>query len=320
MFFNSLINDNLAAMKTVLVTGSNGLLGQKITEKVLADKSVNLIATNRGQNKYPVLEGYIYETMDILDAEQVQFVLKKYKPEALIHTAAMTNVDMCHEHKEACWQLNVEATKYLASLCERMGIHFIYVSTDFVFDGLNGPYQEDDEPKPVSFYGESKLEGERIVQQMKGNWAIVRTILVYGILKDMSRSNIVLWAKGALEKGLPIQVVNDQWRMPTLAEDLAAACLLAVKHKAKGIYHISGRDMMSIVELVRRVADFWNLDKTLITEVSSDSLGQEARRPKKTGFILDKAMTDLNYQPHSFEEGLALVSRQLAVSVNRLNN
>ncbi|SOD18584.1 SDR family oxidoreductase [Pedobacter xixiisoli] len=299
-------------MKTVLVTGSNGLLGQKITEQVLADKSVNLIATNRGANKYPIVEGYIYETMDILDSKEVKTVLEKYRPDALIHTAAMTNVDTCHEQNEACRQLNVEATQCLASLCENMGIHFIYVSTDFVFDGLNGPYRENDEPKPVSFYGESKLAGERITQQMKGDWAIIRTILVYGILKDMSRSNIVLWAKGALEKGNPINVVIDQWRMPTLAEDLAKACLLAVEHKAKGIYHISGKDMMTIVDLVRRVADFWNLDKNLIREISSESLGQEAKRPKKTGFILDKAMTDLNYQPHSFEEGLEIMSSQLS--------
>lgn len=313
MFFNNVINGNLGLMKTVLVTGSNGLLGQKITEQILADGSMNLIATNRGKNKYPVNEGYIYEVMDILDAEQVKTVLEKYQPHALIHTVAMTNVDTCHKENEACWQLNVKATEYLVSLCEHMGIHFVYVSTDFVFDGLNGPYKEEDKPKPVSFYGESKLEAERITQQMKGDWAIVRTILVYGILNDMSRSNIVLWAKGALEKGNPISVVNDQWRMPTLAEDLAKACLLAVEHRAKGIYHISGKDMMTIADLVCKVADFWGLDKNLIAEVSSDSLGQEAKRPKKTGFILDKAMTDLNYQPHSFEEGLAIVRKQLTV-------
>lgn len=299
-------------MKTVLVTGSNGLLGQKITEQVLNDRSVNLIATNRGNNKYPALEGYVYETMDILDKEQVKSVLEKYQPDALIHAAAMTNVDTCHENNEACELLNVNATKHLASLCEEMGIHFIYVSTDFVFDGLNGPYKEDDEPKPVSFYGESKLAGEMVTQQINGDWAIIRTILVYGILQDMSRSNIVLWAKSALEKGSPINVVNDQWRMPTLAEDLAKACLLAVEHRAKGIYHVSGKDMMTIVDIVHKVAEFWNLDRSFIREISSDSLGQEAKRPKKTGFILDKAMTDLGYKPHSFDEGLKLVSNQLS--------
>lgn len=298
-------------IKTVLVTGSNGLLGQKITEKVLAEKRVNLIATNRGLNKFPTTEGYVYAEMDITKPKQVEEVVLKYRPDAIIHTAAMTNVDTCHENNEGCLELNVKATKNLASLCDKLGIHFIYVSTDFVFDGLKGPYKEDDEPKPVSFYGESKLAGERLTQEMKGSWSIIRTILVYGILKDMSRSNIVLWAKGALEKGNPINVVNDQWRMPTLAEDLAEACLLAVEQKAQGIYHISGKDMMSVVELVRRVADFWNLDKSLIKEISSESLGQEAKRPKRTGFILDKAMTDLNYQPHSFEEGLEILRGQL---------
>lgn len=322
MFFNSLINDKLVIMKTVLVTGSNGLLGQKITEQVLADQNVNLVATNRGENRYPIKEGYVYEQMDILDTIQVEAVLGKYRPNALIHTAAMTNVDLCHEQSEACWDLNVKATTFLASLCEKLGIHFIYISTDFVYDGLNGPYREDDQPKPVSFYGDSKLEGERITLKMKGDWTIVRTSLVYGILKDMSRSNIVLWAKGALEKGAPVNVVNDQWRMPTLVEDLAKACLLIVDRQTKGVYHVSGKDMMSIAELVGKVARFWNLDERLINEVSSNALAQEAKRPQKTGFILDKAMTDLNYQPHSFEEGLALVRKQLAVdskqsSVNR---
>ncbi len=301
-------------MKKILVTGSNGLLGQKITDSVLASDRVALIATNRGLNKYSPSVKYVYEEMDILERAQVRRVLLKNKPDALIHTAAITNVDTCHQENEACWELNVEATRNLISLCEELNIHFIYVSTDFIFDGLNGPYKEDDAPKPVSFYGESKLAGERLTQKMNGKWTIIRTILVYGILKDLSRSNIVLWAKGALEKGTPINVVNDQWRMPTLAEDLAEACILAVEKEAEGVYHISGKDFMSIVDIVKRVADYWGLDKSLIREISSDSLNQAAKRPVKTGFILDKAVTKLNYQPHSFEEGLALLDQQLRKS------
>ena len=298
-------------MKKILVTGSNGLLGQKLTESILTNPRFNLVATNRGASKYPHDDRFVYEEMDILQQDQVRSVLIKHKPDALIHTAAMTNVDICHQQNDACWELNVNATQNLISLCEELNIHFIYVSTDFVFDGLKGPYKEEDEPSPVSFYGESKLAGERLTEKMMGRWTILRTILVYGILKDLSRSNIVLWAKGALEKGEPINVVNDQWRMPTLAEDLAEACLLAVEHGAQGIYHISGKDDMSIVGLVERVADFWALDKCLINEISSKSLNQAAKRPVRTGFILDKAMTKLNYQPHSFEEGLAILDQQL---------
>jgi dTDP-4-dehydrorhamnose reductase len=298
-------------MKTVLVTGSNGLLGQKITSKIIKEGGVNLIATSKGANRFLTTEGYTYLEMDILDPNQVAAVIEDVKPDAIIHTAAMTNVDTCHIKRELAHQLNVEATQTLVDCCENKGIHFIYISTDFVFDGVNGPYDEEAVPKPVSYYGETKLEAEEIVKKITGKWAILRTILVYGIVNDLSRSNIVLWAKGALTKGEPLNAVNDQWRMPTLAEDLADACISCVTYEAQGVYHISGKDMMTVAELVERVADFWKLDRSLINEISSLALNQDAKRPVKTGFILDKAMTELNYQPHSFEEGLGIVREQL---------
>lgn len=298
-------------MKTILVTGSNGLLGQKITEHLLAEKSFRLIATSKGINRFPNKEGYIYEEMDILNAENVKEVIERYRPDAIIHTAAMTNVDTCEVEKELAYQLNVEAVETLTNICAQQHIQFIHLSTDFIFDGAEGPYDEEATPNPLSYYGTTKLQGEEVVKNSKCRWVIIRTIIVYGIVSDLSRSNIVLWAKNALEKGLPIKVVNDQWRMPTLAEDLADCCLLAVEKEAQGVYNVSGKDMMRIVDLVYRVADFWKLDKSVITEVSSASLNQVARRPVKTGFILNKAMTDLGYNPHSFEEGLALFDEQL---------
>ncbi|WP_145859957.1 SDR family oxidoreductase [Pedobacter suwonensis] len=301
-------------MKKILVTGSNGLLGQKITEKVLAEGRVKLIASSVGANRYPVKEGYEYAEMDILNPEQVKAVIERYCPDAVIHTAAMTNVDTCEENKTLCHQLNVEAVATLLSICEEKNIQLIHLSTDFVFDGKNGPYKEEDAVNPVSYYGESKVMAEELIKNSKANYAILRTILVYGISHDMSRSNIVLWAKGALEKASPINVVNDQWRMPTLAEDLAEACLLAVEHDARGTYHISGKDYMSIADLVRKVADYWKLDHSFINEISSASLSQIAKRPEKTGFVLDKAIKDLGYNPHSFEEGLLILEQQMRVS------
>jgi dTDP-4-dehydrorhamnose reductase len=298
-------------MKTVLVTGSNGLLGQKITENILLNKQFNLIATSKGQNRYPDAAGYVYEEMDILDQGQVRNVVAKYKPDAIIHTAALTNVDTCEADKDLADALNVEAIKTLVAICETLSIQLIHLSTDFIFDGENGPYEETAVSSPLSYYGQTKVEGELLIGKSYCKWAILRTILVYGIVKDMSRSNIVLWAKGALEKGEPINVVNDQWRMPTLAEDLADACLKAVEKEVTGIYHISGKDMMSIAELVGQVADHYNLDKSLIREISSSTLNQSARRPKKTGFILDKAIRDLGYQPHSFQEGLVILDQQM---------
>lgn len=298
-------------MKTVLVTGSNGLLGQKITERLLTTNQFKLVATAIGPNRYPVKAGYVYAEMNILDPDNVKKVVEKYQPDAIIHTAAMTNVDTCEAEQGLAYQLNVEAVKTLVAICELHNIQLVHLSTDFIFDGAHGPYDELAAPNPLSYYGITKLEAEELIKGSTCRWAILRTIIVYGIVSDMSRSNIVLWAKGALEKGSPINVVNDQWRMPTLAEDLADCCLLAVEKDARGVFNASGKDMMSISELVEKVADYWKLDKSLINEIGSATLNQTARRPVRTGFILDKTISELGYKPHSFEEGLAILDGQL---------
>ena len=298
-------------MKRILVTGSNGLLGQKITDLALLDPEIDLVASSKGSNRYPITSGYRYVDLDVCDANQLLTTITKIKPDTIIHTAAMTNVDACEDDRETCRKLNVDAVKSLATICKAQEIHLIHLSTDFIFDGASGPYTEDDEPNPLSYYGQSKLDAEQLIQASGCRAAILRTIIVYGIVNDMSRTNIVLWAKGALEKGDPISVVNDQWRMPTLAEDLAACCLLAAKKDATGIYNASGKDLMNMVQLVQNVAEFWHLDKSLIKSISSESLNQKAKRPPKTGFILDKTIRELGYKPHSFMEGLSILDKQL---------
>ena len=299
-------------MKTVLITGSNGLLGQKLVAQLQKASNYKLIATSKGANRISNVSGFIYEELDITNSTEVSNICEKYRPDVLINTAAMTNVDACEGDKEGCWKMNVNAVEYLLAACEKHNTHLIHLSTDFVFDGEDGPYSEGDIPKPLSYYGESKFASEKVLQNSEyKNWAIARTIIVYGVVEKMSRSNIVLWAKGALEKGDPINVVDDQFRSPTLAADLAKGCVLIADKQAKGVYHLSGKDLMSILELVNRVADFFNLDKSSITPIKSTTLNQAAKRPPKTGFLLDKAINELAYNPVSFEEGLGIVSEEL---------
>lgn len=300
-------------MKKILVTGSNGLLGQKLTDAIIRDRKFELIATSKGENRHSIKEGYQYASMDIANPESIKKVVSEYRPDVIINTAAMTNVDVCEKEKEECWLLNVTAVSYLIDICKSSDIQLIHLSTDFIFDGADGPYAEDAKASPLSYYGESKWAAEKLLQESDIHFTILRTIIVYGIVNDMSRSNIILWAKGALEKGSPINVVDDQWRMPTLAEDLADICLLASEKGAQGVYNASGKDMMSILELVERVADYYGLDKSLINPISSESLNQAAKRPVKTGFILDKSIKELGYNPHSFEEGIRIMDEQLAV-------
>jgi dTDP-4-dehydrorhamnose reductase len=303
----------MTALKKILVTGSNGLLGQKLIHALSARKDVVTIAASKGENRIHNKAGYVYEPLDLTDKDAVEMIIQLHLPDVIINTAAMTNVDACESDKEGCLALNVTAVQYLVDSMERLTprSHLIHLSTDFVFDGLQGPYKEEDKPNPLSYYAWSKLESEKVVQSGKLKWAIARTIIVYGIVDSMSRSNVVLWAKEALTKGQKINVIDDQFRSPTLSEDLAAGCVAIADKGATGIYHLSGPDTMSILELVYRVADFWKLDKSVITIMKSDTLNQAAKRPPRTGFIIDKAKRDLGYSPHSFEEGLKILDRQL---------
>jgi dTDP-4-dehydrorhamnose reductase len=223
----------------------------------------------------------------------------------------MTQVDDCETQRDACWKANVTSVEYLVRSCESLKIHLVHVSTDFIFDGTHGPLDETETPAPVNFYGESKLAAEKIIVKSKISWAILRTVLVFGITHDMSRSNIVLWVKNSLQQRKTIQVVNDQWRTPTLAEDLAQGCYLAAKKKATGIYNISGKDFLSPYDIAIKTATYFELDKSLIKPTDSSQFKQPAKRPLTTGFIIDKARKELGYEPHSFDEGLAILATQI---------
>jgi dTDP-4-dehydrorhamnose reductase len=298
----------------ILVTGANGLLGQKLSALLIGDESVTPTLTARERLTFPAHRAE-FQPMDITNASGVMQVVSSVKPDVIINTAAMTLVDQCETQQDLCWKNNVNAVENLIAACASSGTRLIHVSTDFIFDGSHGPLDESATPNPVNFYGKSKAAAEKLLIDSDINWAILRTVLVFGITHDLSRSNIVLWVKENLEKGKSIKVVNDQWRTPTLAEDLAMGCYLAAKKNAKGIYNISGKDFMTPFDIAIATAEFFNLDKSLIVAADSSTFTQVAKRPAKTGFIIDKAKKDLGYQPHSFKEGLALLAKQIAAPV-----
>ncbi len=305
-------------MQKILITGSNGLLGQKLVYKLKDKPNVTCIATARGENRLVSKAGYEYAQLDITDYKNVESVFKTYMPDVVINTAAMTNVDACETDKVNCWLMNVTAVdnqvKILTELQQQNKDYkpqFIHLSTDFLFEGKHGPLDETAERKPLSYYGESKLAAEKIVETSQLHWAIARTVLVYGIVDNMSRSNIVLWVKQNLEQGKTINVVDDQFRTPTLAEDLADGCILLAEKKSQGIYNISGSDFLSILEIAHLVADYYRLDKSLIKPSKSADIKQAAQRPPITGFIIDKAKKELGYKPHTFVEGIRFLEEQL---------
>lgn len=288
----------------ILITGSNGLLGQKLVKLCMKYK-YPFLATSKGENRNPSCPSENYFSMDICNKLEINGVFEAFYPTHVIHTAAITNVDACEQDPERCYEVNVQATKYVFDAVQRHQAHLVLLSTDFVFDGKNGPYKETDEVKPLSIYARSKVEAENLLQESSyTNWSIARTIIVIGQAANLSRSNMVLWVRDSLRKGEAIRVVNDQYRMPTWADDLAWACLKLCSSNKTGIFHLSGKDFVSMFEFAHQIADFYSLDRSLISETTSESLNQAAKRPPKTGFILEKAVSELGYAPKSISEFL----------------
>ncbi|TSA36924.1 MAG: dTDP-4-dehydrorhamnose reductase [Porphyromonadaceae bacterium] len=302
----------LYLMIKILLTGANGLVGQTLAGKIQLLHGFELLATSASDCKVKGVEPVRFSIMDITSPDQVNTIFDRFKPDVVIHCAALTQVDPCELNPDLCDKVNIEGTRLVAKAAEESGARFIYLSTDFVFDGLNGPYSEDDQPNPVSVYGWSKLQGEFITRSLKVPWIIVRTILVYGFTPSMSRFNMVTWVRDSLINHKPIRLVDDQFRMPTLVDDLADGIIRIIKRDKTGIYHLSGPEMTSVLDFAVQTARFFNLDESLISPVHSDSLNQPGRRPVSTGFILEKAIGELDYAPRNLNQGLTVARNLLS--------
>ncbi len=291
----------------ILITGSNGLLGQKLVS-YCQKWAIQFFATSKGENRNPDCPDACYYELDITNRDQVLELVEKLRPTHIIHTAAMTHVDQCELDPEQCQLVNVTATDYLIEAANNVKAHFQFVSTDFIFDGTKGDYQEEDVAHPLSVYGQSKADAEKLVKEKcKYGWSIIRTIIVYGLGHQLSRSNVIVWAKGALEKGESMNIIDDQFRAPTYADDLAAGCMGVIEHHEEGVFHISGPETMSIYRIVERIAEHYGYAMDNVKVISSETLNQPAKRPPKTGFDLSKAKTRIGYRPHTLEETLDLM-------------
>lgn len=288
----------------VLITGANGFLGHYLVS-LLLQKGYEVIATGKGNNRLPFgnSEKFVYTEMDFTNPFVVNDIFDTHKPEIVVHAGAISKPDECELNRKEALRINTEGTVTMLSNAAKHKCFFIFISTDFVFDGEAGMYTEVDNPNPVNFYGKTKLVAEEAVKRYDFDWAIVRTVLVYG--KAMAgRSNILTIVKEKLEKGEAYSVVDDQVRTPTYVEDLAAGIIAIMEKRACGIYHLSGINILTPYEMACKTADFLGLDKSLIKRVTAESFSQPAKRPARTGFIIDKAKRELAYSPVSFLEGL----------------
>lgn len=288
----------------ILVTGANGFLGYYLTGSLL-QRGFPVIATGLGNNRLPYQNNpsFVYEKMDFTDPFAVHDIFEKYKPAIVIHAGAMSKPDECELNQWQCYVTNVEGTLTLLSNAEESKSFFLFISTDFVFDGEKGMYVETDQPNPVNFYGKSKADAEYAVKEYEFDWAIVRTCFVYGS-PATGKQNLLTIVKNKMENKERYLVFDDQVRTPTYVEDLISGIISIIEIKAKGIYHLSGEKVLTPYQIAVATADYLQLDKSFLIKATAKDLTQSARRPPKTGFIIDKAKKELGFYPMPFEEGL----------------
>lgn len=290
----------------ILITGANGFLGHYLSA-LLLKKGHHIIATGLGACRLPFTgdPGFKYLSLDFTDPFAVHDLFEKYQPAVVLHAGAMTRVDDCEQQQWQAYLTNVEGTVTLLLNAAEQKSFFIFVSTDFVFDGVKGTYREEDELNPINFYGKTKKEGEEAVQEYEFDWAIVRTSLVYG-QPGTGKANILTIVKDKLENKELYRVVNDQHRTPTYAGDLAAGIVSIIERKATGIYHLSGIDEWTPYQMACQVATHFNLDPSFLQKVTAADFSQPAQRPARTNLVIAKAQKALNFSPVSFEEGLKM--------------
>ena len=287
----------------ILITGANGSLGHYLVP-VLLLKGHTVIATGKGRKRIPIEHEHLrYAEMDITDPYSLHDVFAKYQPEVVVHAAAMSKPDECELNPALAYATNVEATVQLLLNAEEYKSFFIFLSTDFIFDGEKGMYKEEDVAVPVNYYGRTKLEAEEAIKEYACDWNIIRTVLVYGKPPE-GKSNLLTIVKEKLETNQEYSVVDDQVRTPTYAGDLAEAIATVIDKKVTGIFHISGSERMTPYEMAVRLAEHLRLNKGLIKKVTADTFTQPAKRPLNTGFNIDKATRVFKYSPISFNTGI----------------
>ena len=294
----------------IIITGANGMLGQRTVEYYSSKENIELLATSVEDKS--VIGSVDYISCDIKSRDKIKKIIYDYCPDFIIHTAAFTNVDLSEKLREDAWKINVKGVEYIAEAARAIDARIIHISTDYIFDGKNGPYDENAHPNPVGYYGRTKLASENALKISGTLFTILRTNVLYGIAFN-SRPDFVRWVINSLGNSEKIRIVKDQINNPTFIDDLVQAINKIIEFRKTGVYNIGGKEFLSRFEFTNRIADYFNLNKNLITPIITEELNQPARRPLKSGLWILKAETELGYKPHSISESLSVINKELGL-------
>jgi len=294
--------------KRIIIIGSNGMLGQSLTTHFMFKQDVELMCASFEDESY--FENLSYRKIDISSSKDVKSLIKDFCPDVIINSAAYTNVDGCETEKELSWLINVTGVENIVKYGRTCDAHLIHISSDYIFDGNNGPYIETEIPNPISHYGKEKLAGENVIKSGRIKHTIVRTNVLYGATQ-FGRPDFVKWVYDSLSEKKTIRIVKDQINNPTYIDDLSSAVSKIIEFNKEGIYNVGGSEILSRLDFTYKIADYFKLDNSLITPIVTSDLNQPAQRPLNSGLINLKAETELNYHPLSIEKTLFLMKRSL---------
>jgi len=279
------------------VTGSAGLIGRQVCKDLSKASEEVYSGYNESKPDYG-----IPIQMQLTNFEKLIDAILKIKPDVIIHLGAITNVDLCEKEKDLAMKINAEATEVLAKQAAKLKAFFVYVSTDYVFDGQKGLRKETDLTNPVDFYGKTKLEGEKKVMNLASSWCIARTSTPYGI--HPIKKSFPLWVIQNIKEKKETKVVVDQFTSPTYVPNLSQMLIEIAKRQIVGLVHLAGATRISRYEMAELVADRIHLDKKLLKEIKMDDIKWTAKRPRDSSLDVSKAFTVLNEKPLTLETGL----------------
>ncbi|MCX5855328.1 MAG: SDR family oxidoreductase [Deltaproteobacteria bacterium] len=302
---------NLKAVKRVLITGGTGLLGVAIQQSAPTD--IQGFSIYFPERSLPIALPFPILAADVTDMMQMQSVFEWAKPDVVIHTAAIGSVDFAERNREETRKVNVGGTEVVAALCQIFKSRLIYISSNAVFDGRTPFYSETAPVNPINYYGQLKVEAENIVRESSIPWAIVRPILMYGWPYPGERDNPVVWWVRSLEDGKPIKVVDNVFTKPLLAWSCAESVWEVIRQHRTGIYHVAGRDHLSLYQFALKVAEVFDLDTKLITPVPDSYFPGLAPRPRDTSFDTLKMENELGLKTIGVKVGLVHMKSERSV-------
>jgi dTDP-4-dehydrorhamnose reductase len=290
----------------LLITGASGLYGSKLAELAVAR---NFEVYSCDVQELPVCGNFV--KFDVSNKELVNETFKRVNPDVVVHAATLTDVDKCELNKELAWKINVEGTKNILEAAKSAGSFLIYISTDYVFNGEKGNYNESDKPDPINYYGLTKLKAEELVKA-QAEYFIARPSVIYGSTPAAGKVNFALWLIDALRKGERVKIVTDQWNTPTLNTNLADMTMEVVERRLTGTFHLCGATRVSRYRFAELIAEAFGLDKSLIDSALSSQFKWPAKRPMDSSLDTSKAQQILGNKPLEIGEALQRLKLELS--------